>query len=52
VLIDRFSPALATYFAAVLVVFTGFGVFFAPLPAYLAGVGFGSSETFALCTSR
>jgi len=47
VLIDRFSPALATYFA-VLVVFTGFGVFFAPLPAYLAGVGFGSSETFAL----
>lgn len=47
-LIDRFSPALATYFAAVLVVFTGFGVFFAPLPAYLAGVGFGSSETFAL----
>jgi len=48
VLIDRFSPALATYFAAVLVVFTGFGVFFAPLPAYLAGVGFGSSETFAL----
>ena len=47
-LVDRFSPALAAYFAAVLVVFTGFGVFFAPLPAYLAGVGYGPSETFAL----
>ena len=48
VLVERFSPTLAAYFAAVLVVFTGFGVFFAPLPAYLSEVGFGASETFAL----
>ena len=45
---DRFTPTLAVYFGAVLVVFTGFGTFFAPLPAYLDGVGYGSSEIFAL----
>ncbi len=45
---ERFSPTLAVYFAAVLLVFTGFGTFFAPLPAYLDGVGHGSGEIFAL----
>ena len=46
--VDRFTPALATYFLAVFLVFTGFGAFFAPLPAYLTAVGYGSSGTFAL----
>ena len=45
---ERFSRNLAVYFVAVLLVFTGFGTFFAPLPAYLDGVGYGSSEIFAL----
>jgi len=45
---ERFSPQLAVYFVAVLLVFTGFGAFFAPLPAYLSEVGYGSSEIFAL----
>ena len=45
---DRFTPTLATYFAAVFLFFTGFGVFFAPLPAYLSGVGFGSDAIFGL----
>lgn len=45
---DRFTPQLALYFAAVLLVFTGFGTFFAPLPAYLSSVGYGSSEIFGL----
>ena len=45
---DRFSQQLAVYFAAVLLAFTGFGAFFAPLPAYLGEVGYGSSEIFAL----
>jgi len=46
--VDRFTPQLATYFSAVFLVFTGFGVFFAPLPAYLSGVGYTSSEIFML----
>lgn len=46
--VDRFTRQLATYFLAVLLVFTGFGVFFAPLPAYLAAVGYSSGEIFAL----
>ncbi len=45
---ERFSPELATYFGAVLVMFTGFGAFFAPLPIYLAGIGYSSHEIFAL----
>lgn len=45
---DRFTPQLAMYFWAVLLVFTGFGTFFAPLPAYLRDVGYGSSEIFGL----
>lgn len=47
-LVHRFSPRLAVYFLAVLFVFTGFGAFFAPLPAYLTGIGYGSQEIFAL----
>lgn len=47
-LAHRFTPQLALYFFAILLVFTGFGAFFAPLPAYLSGVGYGSSEIFAL----
>lgn len=47
-LADRFSRELATYFGAVFLFFTGFGIFFAPLPAYLAGVGYTSSEIFGL----
>lgn len=45
---DRFTPQLATYFAAVFLFFTGFGVFFAPLPAYLSEVGYGSDAIFGL----
>ncbi len=45
---ERFSPQLATYFTAVILMFTGFGAFFAPLPIYLAGIGYGSDEIFAL----
>lgn len=46
--VNRFTPKLATYFLAVLLVFTGFGVFFAPLPAYLGEVGYSSSQIFGL----
>lgn len=44
----RFSPELAVFFVAVVLAFTGFGAFFAPLPAYLAGVGMGSDGVFGL----
>lgn len=46
--VERFTPRLATYFLAVVLAFTGFGVFFAPLPAFLAGAGYGSGGIFAL----
>jgi hypothetical protein len=46
--VRRFTPALALYFAAVCLLFAGFGAFFAPLPAYLAGAGFGSDAAFGL----
>ena len=46
--IDRFTPRLASYYLAVVLVFSGFGIFFAPLPVYLGEVGFGASEIFAL----
>ncbi|WP_338742007.1 MFS transporter [Haloplanus salilacus] len=44
----RFTPELAVFFLAVVLAFTGFGAFFAPLPAYLAGVGMGSDGVFGL----
>jgi len=46
--VERFTPALALYFAAVFCAFAGFAVFFAPLPAFLTSVGFGSDGVFAL----
>ncbi|MFC6992476.1 MFS transporter [Haladaptatus sp. GCM10025707] len=42
--VTRFTPALAAYFFTVALFFAGFGIFFAPLPAYLTVVGY--SETF------
>jgi len=45
---ERFTPQLAAYFAAVFLFFTGFGAFFAPLPAYLSAVGYGSDAIFGL----
>jgi MFS family permease len=47
-LLERYSPTLVVYFGAVVLVFTGFGVFFAPLPAYLSGLGYGSSQIFGM----
>ncbi|WP_200532132.1 MFS transporter [Halorubrum sp. LN27] len=44
----RFTPALAAYFAAALLFLSGSAAFFAPLPAFLTEVGFGSGGTFAL----
>ena len=44
----RFTPTLAAYFGGVVVFFTGFSAFFAPLPLYLTGVGFSSDAVFAL----
>ncbi|WP_434521665.1 MFS transporter [Halorubrum sp. AS12] len=44
----RFTPALAAYFLAALLFLTGFSAFFAPLPAFLTDIGFGSGGTFAL----
>ena len=46
--VDRFTPVLAMYFAAVFCFFTGFSAFFAPLPAFLTEIGFGSDGVFAL----
>ncbi|AXG10118.1 MFS transporter [Haloplanus rubicundus] len=46
--VRRFTPGLALYFAAVVLVFAGFGAFFAPLPAYLGGVGFGDDAVFGI----
>lgn len=46
--VRRFTPTLALYFAAITLAFTGFGAFFAPLPAYLSGAGFGDDAVFGL----
>lgn len=46
--LERFTPRLGTYFLAVFLAFTGFGVFFAPLPAYLSTIGHGPGDVFAL----
>ena len=45
---DRFTPTLSLYFLGVVLFFTGFSAFFAPLPLYLAGVGFSSDLVFGL----
>jgi MFS family permease len=46
--VRRFTPTLALYFTAVTLAFAGFGAFFAPLPAYLGGAGFGDDVVFGL----
>ncbi|EJN59137.1 MFS transporter [Halogranum rubrum] len=47
-LVDRFDPALATYFAAAGLFFAGFSAFWAPLPLFLTDAAFASGEVFAL----
>lgn len=48
VLLDRVSLELVVYYGAVLLFFLGFTAFFAPLPFYLDGLGFGSGAIFWL----
>ncbi|QLG29852.1 MFS transporter (plasmid) [Halorarum halophilum] len=47
-LLDRLTQRLSLYFVAVILFFSGFSAFFAPLPIYLSGVGYGSGEIFVL----
>lgn len=47
-LLNRLTQKLSLYFIAVILFFTGFSAFFAPLPIYLSRVGYGSGEIFAL----
>jgi len=47
-LAGRLNPALATYLVAAGLFFTGFAAFWAPLPLFLTGAGFGSGQVFAL----
>ena len=44
----RFTPTLAAYFGGVVLFFTGFSAFFAPLPLYLTDVGFSSDLVYGL----
>ncbi|WP_440771367.1 MFS transporter [Natronorubrum sp. DTA28] len=44
----RFTPDLTLYFGAIVLVFAGSAVFFAPLPAFLGDAGYGSDGIFAL----
>jgi hypothetical protein len=44
----RFSGGLVRYLLAATVFFTGFSVFFGPLPAYLVDAGYATDEVFAL----
>lgn len=46
VLLDRFSLELVVYYGAALLFFLGFTSFFAPLPIFLEGLGFGSGTIF------
>lgn len=47
-LTSRFTGDLLLYFVAILLMFTGFAAFFAPLPAFLTDIGLGSGTVFAL----
>ena len=47
-LAGKVDPALATYLAAATLFFTGFAAFWAPLPLFFTGLGFGSGAVFAL----
>jgi len=44
----RFTPSLAGYYGAAVLFLAGFQVFWAPLPAFLTGVSFGSEAVFGL----
>ncbi|WP_121744408.1 MFS transporter [Natronorubrum halophilum] len=44
----RFTPSLTLYFGAIVLVFSGSAAFFAPLPAFLGEIGYGSDGTFVL----
>lgn len=45
---EKFTPQLTIYFAAVIAVFTGIGIFFAPLPIFLRDTGYGPDTVFGL----
>ncbi|WP_251329435.1 MFS transporter [Haloplanus pelagicus] len=45
---DRRPPALTTYLVAATLFFTGFAVFWAPLPLFLTDVGFDSGTIFGV----
>lgn len=45
-LAERFGASLSLYYPAVLLVFAGFAVFFAPVPMYLDAAGFPSGVIF------
>ena len=47
-LVGRVNPALATYLIAAVLFFTGFAAFWAPLPLFFTGAGFGSGQVFGL----
>lgn len=47
-LYERFTPSLLAYLFAAGLFFTGFGAFFAPLPAYLGQIGFTSGGIFLI----
>ena len=48
-LAERFTPTLAAYFLGVVLFFTGFAAFFAPLPLFLTDIGgFSSDMVFGL----
>lgn len=44
----RLTPELATYLGALFLAFAGFAVFFGPLPAFLADLGYGTGAIFAV----
>lgn len=47
-LLDRLPRALVVYFGGAFVFFTGFAIFWAPLPLYLTRAGFSGGEIFAI----
>ncbi|GAA0671780.1 MFS transporter [Natronoarchaeum mannanilyticum] len=47
-LAERFTPALAGYFLAAVLFFTGFAAFWAPLPLFLTDAGYGGDAVFGL----
>ena len=47
-LVRRLSPALSIFFGAAFIFFVGFGIFFAPLPAFLTRIGHTPGTIFGL----